>query len=352
MRAAVLYGPRDIRIEDVADAPPPGPREIRISVTSVGLCGTDVHEYLHAPVLTPLVTENAHSGHVGPLVIGHEFFGRVDSVGPGVREFAPGDRVVAGAGVWCGICEPCRRERTNLCTSYYTFGLQANGGMTERITVPAKMCVRVPDGCSDEDAVLAQPVAIAMHAVQRSGVGAGDSVAVIGAGAIGSLLIASLVSVGARITVLDVDSHRLETASALGSTYEVLAPPTPERLASLTAAFDAVFDTSGSESGLASALGMAKPGGRVVAVGLPVGDIQFDSRRAVISEIDVITSSAHVCAVNLPAAVALLAENSIHRLIVERTVDLDDIVERGFEPLANRVLAGKVIVKITPTQGA
>jgi (R,R)-butanediol dehydrogenase/meso-butanediol dehydrogenase/diacetyl reductase len=346
MKAAVLYGPRDLRVEEVPSARPPGAGELRLSMIAVGLCGTDLHEYLNAPVLTPLSTRNSRSGHLGPIIIGHEFLGRVDTVGSEVSGFSVGDRVVAGAGVSCGRCEPCLRGRTNLCTSYYTFGLQADGGMAEAITVPAQMCVAVPETCSDDDAVLAQPVAIAMHAVQRSRAIAGESVAVIGAGAIGGLLIVGLASVGAIVTVLDVDPARLETARELGAARQVLAPPPAEQSAELRASFDAVFDTSGSGTGLANALRLTKPGGRIVAVGLPTDEVQFDSRSAVINEIDVITSSAHVCSVNLPAAVELLAARSIHRLIVDRTVELDDIVSRGFDPLANRELAGKVIVRI------
>jgi (R,R)-butanediol dehydrogenase/meso-butanediol dehydrogenase/diacetyl reductase len=346
MRAAVLYGPRDLRVEDVPSARPPGEGELRLSVIAVGLCGTDVHEYLNAPVLTPLSVRNTRSGHVGPIIIGHEVLGRVETVGPGPSEFRVGDRVVAGAGVSCGTCEPCKQGRTNLCVSYYTFGLQADGGLAEAITVPAQMCVAVPDQCTDDDAVLAQPVAIAMHAVERSRVTAGECVAVIGSGAIGSLLIVGLVSAGANVTVLDVDASRLGMARELGATRQLHAPPTAEEVATLRASFDAVFDTSGSGTGVANALRLAKPGGRIIAVGMPSNNVQFDSRSAVINEIDVITSSAHVCSVNLPAAVALLAAHSIHRLIVDRTVSLDNIVLLGLDPLANRELAGKVIVRI------
>src|SRR3989442_11076455 len=102
----------------------------------------------------------------------------------------PGQRVVAGAGRWCDDCPACAAGRTTLCERYFTYGLSTHGGMAERITVPAAMCVAVPDGCDDANAVLAQPVAIAMHAVDRSGIEPGSDILVIGAGGVGALPVA------------------------------------------------------------------------------------------------------------------------------------------------------------------
>jgi (R,R)-butanediol dehydrogenase/meso-butanediol dehydrogenase/diacetyl reductase len=348
MKAAVLYGREDLRVEDVPDAPPPGPTEVRIRVLACGLCGTDVHEYTDAPVLSPLVERNPWSGHQGAMVIGHEFFGVVDAVGENVDAFRVGERVVAGAGVWCGECARCAEGRTNLCRHYYTFGLQRDGGMAEWVTVPARMCVSVPESCSDEDAVLAQPVAVAMHAAGRAGVTAGERVGVIGAGAIGGLLVAALASKGAEVTVFDVAQARLDSALGLGAAHGVLVgADQPDVRSTRARSFDAVFDTSGTSGGLGTAAALTRSGGRAVAVGLPASEIAFDSRSAVIGEIDILTSNAHVCSVNLPEAVELLARTSIHNLIVERRVALDDIVTAGLGPLSRREVGGKVVVRVT-----
>jgi (R,R)-butanediol dehydrogenase/meso-butanediol dehydrogenase/diacetyl reductase len=351
VRAAVLHAANDLRVEVIADAPAAGAGEVRLKILLCGLCGTDVHEYASAPVMAPLEVRNPRSGHVGPMVLGHEFLGVVDQAGAGVR-LSAGTRVVAGAGVWCGTCEQCARGRTNLCDNYYTFGLQANGGLSEFITVPAEMCVEVPEGCSDEDAVLAQPVSIALHAIQRAQIGAADRVGVIGAGGIGSLLTVGLSSTPNRgLVVFDIDASRLATAERLGAQTTVLVPRTAEEAQAqaqkLADSFDVVFDASGTRAGLSSALGLTRKGGRIVAVGLPSAAIEFDSRSAVIKEVDVITSSAHVCAVNLPDAVALLARRSIHSEIVDRVVPLENIVSEGFADLLNRTATGKVVVRIT-----
>ena len=103
---------------------------------------------------------------------------------------AIGDRVVSGAGVSCGTCEWCRAGRINLCAAYYTLGLHANGGLAERVATPAAICCRVPDDCTDDAAAMAQPLAVALHALSRVAQRAGDSVAVIGAGGIGSFIVA------------------------------------------------------------------------------------------------------------------------------------------------------------------
>lgn len=102
------------------------------------------------------------------MTIGHEFVGRVSRRGPGTVKFRVGDRVVCGAGVSCGTCDRCADGRTNLCAAYYTHGLQAPGGLAEAVVVPASICVVLPDNVPTQRAVLAQPLAVATHAVRRA----------------------------------------------------------------------------------------------------------------------------------------------------------------------------------------
>ncbi len=114
MRAAVYHGPGDVRIESVPDPGPPGPGELLLAVTRNGICGSDTGEFRHGPRMIPLRERHRHNGHVGPMILGHEFVGRVAEAGPGAAGFAPGQRVACGAGVSCGACEWCRCGRTNL----------------------------------------------------------------------------------------------------------------------------------------------------------------------------------------------------------------------------------------------
>jgi (R,R)-butanediol dehydrogenase/meso-butanediol dehydrogenase/diacetyl reductase len=283
------------------------------------------------------------------MTIGHEFLGVVEEIGPDVHDLSIGDRVVAGAGQWCGRCRYCLAGRTNLCEQYYSYGLNRDGGLAEAVTVPAQMLVVVPESVDDFDAVLAQPVAVAVHAVTRSGATSLDAVAVIGAGAIGALVIAALADIGVAPTVFDIDSGRLDTALALGAGSAVrldpVAGPSDPGLGDRFGSFDISFDTSGIESSLGSAIGITVRGGRVVAVGLPGRPVPIDSHDAVVREIDIVTSSAHVCRTDLPAAVALLERTSIHAFIVGEVVSLADVPE-AMQRLADRRAAGKTIVRI------
>jgi threonine dehydrogenase-like Zn-dependent dehydrogenase len=279
-------------------------------------------------------------------VIGHEFMGTVVAAGD-TAGFRVGQRVVAGAGQWCGACPACSGGRTNLCERYFTYGLSTHGGMAERVTVPAAMCAGVPDGCDDANAVLAQPVAIAMHAVDRSGITAGSEILVIGAGGIGALLVACAADLGAKITVLDLDSDRLEAAARLGAArVEVIEAAGADSGESPFTDVPTVFETSGSTSGLRLAMASVARGGRVVAVGLPSRPVEFDSRRAVVSEIDVVSSSAHACRRDLPKAVDLLTRHPFARVIVAQTVPIERIVDDALAPMTLGAIKGKTVVDV------
>jgi (R,R)-butanediol dehydrogenase/meso-butanediol dehydrogenase/diacetyl reductase len=365
MRAAVYHGPRDVRVgHGIAEPAEPGPGEVTIRVARCGLCGTDSHEYAHGPAMIPLTVRHPFSGHLGPMVPGHEFFGVVEKVGarPGGRTggtagakagagpdgFPVGTRVVAGAGRWCGTCPPCRAGRTNLCHSYFTYGLHTHGGLAEYVTVPTAMCAAVPEGCSDGNAVLAQPMSIAVHALTRSGVAPGEPVVIFGAGGIGSLLTAAAAARGVQAHVLDVDPARLETALALGAVSARVADESglaAVRELGRTGA-PAVIEASGAPAALRGALRITGAGGRLVLLGLPSAPAEVDVRTAVISEIDLVGSSAHVCVTDLPEAIAALAARPVDHLVVDRVVDLADIVAGGLEPLAAGALRGKAVVSV------
>ena len=195
VRAAVYHGRGDIRVEDVREPADPGPGELVLR----GRASLDLRDRRGGVVHGP------HLARPG-VTLGHEFTGTVLAAGTDTGGLREGDRVVSGAGVSCGECGWCRAGRTNLCASYYTLGLQADGGLAELVRTPASICHRVPDACSDEAAAMAQPLAVALHAVARSGVGAGETVAVIGAGGIGALVIFAAAARGARVIAIDATS--------------------------------------------------------------------------------------------------------------------------------------------------
>lgn len=341
MRAAVLYGPRDLRVEECPAAPEPGAGEVTIAVHRCGLCGTDVHEYAHGGPMTPLTRRHPGSGHLGPTVIGHEFTGTV--IRSRSDTLAEGSRVVAGAGWWCGECAPCRAGRTNLCDRYFTFGLSTHGGMAEQVTVPAQMCVPVPDACPDEEAVLAQPFAIALHALDRSGASSGSRVLVVGAGGVGALLVVAAADRGMEVCVLDLDPDRLAVARRLGAADARIAGQDGDPAFT---GVPTVFETSGAPAGLRIAAGAVDRGGRIVGVGLPARPVEVDTRSLVVSEVDIVTSSAHVCLRDLPAAVDLLTRRRPSARLVARTVPLDRIVPDALEPAVSGAVQGKTVIDV------
>ena len=349
MRALVLHAAGDARIEDRPDPAPPGPGDVTLRVVRAGLCGTDATEYAAGPVMTPLTKRHPASGVQGPVVLGHEFIGVVEDAGSEVGNVAVGDRVAAGAGVWCGRCAWCRRGQTNLCAQYWTFGLSADGGLTERVTVPAAMLHPVAAHMSDDNAALAQPLAVGLHAVDRSRIQPDDVVVVHGAGAIGSFIVAGAVAAGAgAVVAVDVDPGRLEVARQLGATHTVDAREDDplEAVRELTgpALADVAVEASGLADGMSRVQRLTRRGGTVLLVGLPKKEVSFNAVDLILREIDVMTTVAHVCDRNLPAALALLAERDLAALLVQEVVPLDRAVTDALVPMANGVARGKLLV--------
>ena len=343
MRAAVYHGRRDVRIETREEPGALGDRAVRLRVRRVALCGTDAAEYAHGPHMIPLTRRHPGSGHLGPTVLGHEIVGEVIAVGGAVDAVAVGDRVVPGAGMWCGACPRCAAGRTNLCTRYYTLGLNADGGLTEQLDVPDRMCRVVDPACSDDAAALAQPLAVALHAVRRAGVMRGERVVLIGVGGIGLFVLAALIAGGARVSALDVGPGQLRTAAALGAAeaLDARGPDLEERLAGA----DVVLEASGASAAPALAARLVRPGGRLLLIGLQAAPRELDLADLVLREVDVFTSVAHVCAVDLPEALRLLQDGALAGAAVDRVIPLDALVDEGLEPLAAGGVTGKVLVQ-------
>ncbi len=345
MRAAVLHDPFDLRIEERGE-PRPGPGDVLVEVALNGLCGTDATEYAKGPMMVPLRTRHPGSGHLGPTVLGHEFVGTVVDAGEQARDLV-GRRVACGAGVSCGACRWCRAGRTNLCVSYYTLGLSADGGMAERAVSPASICVPIPPECADEDAALAQPLAVGIHAVRRSGLRPGQSVVLLGCGAIGSFVVAALHGHDGPVIGLDVDPGRLAAVEQLGATSTRLVPRDggPVDLADLLPdGADVVFETSGAPGGAQRALALAARGGTVVLVGLDKAPTTLELAPVVLREVDVRTTVAHVCGTDMPQALALLAERPLAGLLVDRVVPLAAAAPDGLDALVHGRATGKILV--------
>jgi (R,R)-butanediol dehydrogenase/meso-butanediol dehydrogenase/diacetyl reductase len=344
MRAAVLHAPHDLRIEDRPE-PQCRPGEVILEVTYNGLCGTDATEYTKGPLMVPLAVPHPGSGHVGPTILGHEFIGVVVDAAPEVRSWT-GRRVASGAGVSCGACDWCHRGRTNLCARYYTLGLSTHGGLAQFVAAPASTLRPIPEDCADIDAALAQPLAVGLHAVSRAGVRPGDSVAILGAGAIGSFVLAGLAGHNGPVIAIDIDKDRLDTARALGATDTRLVDngASSEDLRSLFPdGLGVVIESSGVPGSAQKAFALAARGGSVLLVGLTKQPQPVDLADLVLREVDVRTTVAHVCDTDLPAALGLLARRPLSPIVLDGVVPLSDAVE-AFDRLASGAARGKIVV--------
>jgi L-iditol 2-dehydrogenase len=288
VKGAVLYGPKDVRYEDVPE-PVPGPGEIVLRTLAAFSCGTDrkvVKRGYHARMLKP------------PCVFGHEAAGEVVAVGEGVASFAVGDRVLAANSAPCGECRPCMRGRLSLCGDLEFW----NGSFAERFKVPARVVARnvLPlGGVAAEDAAMTEPLACCVKGLADADVRSGDRVLVIGSGSIGLMLARLGVLRGAEMTLAARRAEGRELARAQGvrSTVEiredangaaVLEAPAESR-------FDVVFDAGGVPETASLSLRSAAPGGTVSLFAGPPSDarIELDPSRVHYEELRIIGSFHH-----------------------------------------------------------
>jgi threonine dehydrogenase-like Zn-dependent dehydrogenase len=218
------------------------------------------------------------------------------------------------------------------------------------VASPASICRLVPDGCDDDAAAMTQPLAVALHALGRVAQGKDDTVAVIGAGGIGSFLVAgaSRRALEGRVVAIDIDAERLVTASALGAseTADASGRDLTQLLLELSggAGFDIVIEASGAPLAPSAAIAGARRGGRVLLVGLHGAPRELDLTGTILREIDIFTTVAHVCDADIPAALELLAETNIAAVTAGPRIPLDTLVEEGLRPLAERRALGKILV--------
>ncbi|MBM7169756.1 alcohol dehydrogenase catalytic domain-containing protein [Streptomyces sp. G44] len=350
MRAAVFHGRRDVRIQEWPAPRDPGPGEIQLAVVRAGICGTDVEEYASGPHLIPISRPHFASGHQGPLVLGHEMVGEVVATGPGVDAFTAGDLVVPGSGVSCGDCRWCARGRTNVCGRYYTLGLHVDGGLAERVNVPAAIS-RPAGGLTPDVAVMAQPLAVALRAVRGIVPEPGRTVVVIGLGSIGALAVAACAARGVATIGVDISAARRETGRRAGA--ELLVDASREDAAAAIRAAtdgigaDVVIEASGATAGLRTAMDAVCRGGHIRLVGLHRDPSPLDLTRLVLEEITLDTSKVHVCDQDLPEALALLtAHPEIATSALDAVIPLDRLVPDGLERIERGDATGKILVRL------
>lgn len=281
MQALRFHAARDLRIEEVREPSEPGVGEVVVRVATCGICGTDLHEYVAGPIVTP-VEPHPLTGAQNPQILGHEFAGDVVAVGPGVTRVAEGDRVAIMPLAYCGQCAYCRRGLQHLCATMACVGLShAWGGMAELATVAEYQVVRLPDGVTHRQGALIEPTAVAAYGVERGGVGPGDRVLVTGAGPIGALAALCARAAGAsNVYVSEPNAARRTRAEQLGvaTVVDPSSIDVPEYLRDHSDGLgvDVAIECSGHPNGFATAIRSLRRRGTLAQTGLFVGEASVE----------------------------------------------------------------------------
>ena len=312
MRAAVLHGPRDLRVEPRPDLEP-GSGEAIVRVGAVGLCGTDYSIW----------TGERPVGY--PRILGHEFIGHVVAVGSGVANVRVGEKVAVEPNYSCGACALCREGNRNVCLSRTTIGIDVDGGLAEQARVPARLCWPAPGDLSDDQLLLAEPLAVVARAVERTAARRGETAAVLGIGTLGLLAVQVLKARGCAVLAVGRTEARLDVARALGADAVAAASrtagPSPiEAARTLTGreGVDLVVETAGTPEAVAQAIDLARPGGRIVLTGLPHAPSSVEFFWVVRRELTLLGSMVYQT--EFPEAIRLLAAGAVRsdRLLTHR----------------------------------
>ncbi|KAA9394542.1 2,3-butanediol dehydrogenase [Kocuria coralli] len=274
MKAARFHAQEDLRIEDIEE-PVPGPGEVKIRNAYSGICGSDLHFY-YAPEASGVNINEPHpiTGAKPPQVLGHEFSGTVVELGDGVDGVEVGDRVVVWPIYYCGSCAACGKGMYNICRTIAFHGLSSNGGgMAEFTTIPASKVHVLPEGVDLRMGALVEPMAVAWHAVEASGIQAGQTAMIIGAGPIGIGVWFALRAHGVETVIVSEPSDE-RRAAIEGVGADLVVNPMAQDLAARVQeetggrGVDVAFDAAGIGPALSGALTQLAPGGRAIVVAI------------------------------------------------------------------------------------
>jgi (R,R)-butanediol dehydrogenase/meso-butanediol dehydrogenase/diacetyl reductase len=335
MKAARLYAAGDIRVETID---PPGaldPGWVRVAVTAAGICGSDLHNFRTGQWISR-----------SPSVAGHEFAGVVTEVAADVSGFAIGDTVVADSRFWCGECASCRSGRRNVCVNLGFIGEVCDGGFAEETVLPARLLVKHDPALGASVAAMAEPLAVALHAVRKLAVPSGEPVLVVGCGPIGGLA-ALLLSRLHDGPLLVADRNVARAALVAEVTGAVMVDLDAGAIGSVLGGgiLRYALDATGNITVLRSVLDLLGGGGSLALVGITHGRIDLDPNELVEREISLI--GCHAFAGELPEAVGMLPDlaGALSRLI-DREITLGDVPDAYGRLLGGEVAGLKTIIRI------
>jgi L-iditol 2-dehydrogenase len=319
MKAAILNKPKQLTLKEVT-IPEPKAGEVRLKLKMIGVCGSDVHLFLGHRLLAK------------PLVIGHEGLGYIDKIGKGVTGREIGERVVIEPNIPCHKCTYCMSGRGNICSHKRVVGVNETGAFAEYICLPAAFCWKVPDSISDNDAVAIEPTAVAVHALLASKAKIGDTIAVIGLGAIGLLLTHLALALGYKVFVSEINENKLKMATDLGALAINTEGGTIEEQSQILNKkwqnndVVAVFECAGSAFTASLATAAAPRGSEIVLVGLSEKLATFTPLKIAREGITIVPSIIYDHPFDFKRTIQLIETKIIRpSFIISRYVALNDI---------------------------
>jgi L-iditol 2-dehydrogenase len=336
MKAVLKLNPGvGVEVREV-DEPHIASSEVLVKVRAAAICGSDIPTYTGVRKVQL------------PLIMGHEFSGDAIKVGEDVKHIKEGDKVSAHAFVYCGQCFWCKLGRTNLCEGSPMSGTLSkvkiigvygiDGAFADYVAVPAANIVKLPGQMSYEKGALFEPLAVCVHAVRMSGVEIGDTVAVVGAGPLGLLMLQVAKATGAGLTILtDAIDDRLARAKTLGAdeTINIEKHDATERIMDITdgAGVDRVIEVTGKPLSVAQAINIARTAGSVTLAGSHFATAEIDPNKIMRYELTIHGSITYVQE-DFPRAITLLDKVEVEPIITHR-LPLDD-AEGAFKLLLSK----------------
>ena len=287
MEALVIHSSGDLRVEDYP-TPAVSSGQVRVRIRTGGICGSDLHYYQHGGFGAIRIQQ--------PMVLGHEVAGVLDEVAPDVSHLARGDRIAVNPSHPCGQCRFCQLGLQNHCLDMRYFGSamrmpHVQGAFRQEIVVGASQAYKLADSVSDAEGAMAEPLAVALHAVNRAGPLLGRKVLVTGCGPIGAMVIIAARRAGATVIVAtDVVAQPLRKALNVGADSVINMAESPEALAKYAVdkgQFDVLFEASGNERALRAAFDVVRPRGVVVQLGLSGSELTLPFNTVVAKEFDI-----------------------------------------------------------------
>jgi L-iditol 2-dehydrogenase len=335
-----LHAPEDVRLIE-SPRPVPGPDEVLVAVARVGICGSDLHAY-----------HGRHPFIQLPVVPGHEFSGTVVEVGAEVCDYAPGQRVTVEPSLVCGVCYNCTHGRYNICEELRVIGCQSPGAMAEYLAVPATKVLPLPDPVTWDQAAMAEPLAVAVHAIRVARLPPKARVLILGAGTIGLLALQVAKTMGAdRVMITDLLQERLDLALQLGADKAV-NPGMTDLATALEEAFgprraDVIIECAGVAATARDAIRVARKGTRIVVAGVFEQEVPVNLGLVQDRELELVGTLMYVDD-DFSIALELLQDGrvKVEPLITQR-FPLDRAAE-AFATADNREGSLKILIEVAP----